>query len=64
MSIQFTLKIETENLAIVKQAFNVTEDEQLPDAILSCLMQRILTIKQRNAQRAIIGENEIELNTE
>lgn len=62
MAVQFILKIDDPNLPVVMQAFNVAAKADLPRAIVTYLIKRVINTKQFNAQQIITGENEIELD--
>lgn len=62
MAVQFILKIDDPNLPVVMQAFNVAAEADLPQAIVTYLIKKVINTKQFNAQQIITGENEIELD--
>ena len=63
MAITFTLKIEDDNIPLIKQAFGAELDEDVPGKIAECLLEKVTQSAKANAYRdTVIDGDEIEID--
>ena len=63
MAIEFTLKIEDDNIPLIKQTFGATLDEAVPGKILEYLLAKVTESAKLNAYRdTVIDGDEIEID--